>query len=148
MNELLAYQAIIAKASSKYKWPAWLVYDQNFRMDVAGNSSQSWARAICSMFYGPSLHSRELVCHMPEHLSRHSKVPLQKPEATLVSCIWSGASSKSPGVPTGKELCIKCNRYNGDCRYGTKCRYPHACNSCGESHPVTQCGKADTRRGE
>ena len=29
LTELLAYQATIAKASQKYKWPSWLVYDQN-----------------------------------------------------------------------------------------------------------------------
>ncbi len=28
--ELMAYLGIIAKASQKYKWPAWIIYDQNF----------------------------------------------------------------------------------------------------------------------
>jgi hypothetical protein len=26
-NKLMAYQATIAKASTKYRWPAWVVYD-------------------------------------------------------------------------------------------------------------------------
>ena len=31
--DLMAYHTIIAKASLKFKWPSWVVYDQNFRQD-------------------------------------------------------------------------------------------------------------------
>ena len=31
----MAYQTIIAKASQKYRWPSWVVYDQNFRQEAA-----------------------------------------------------------------------------------------------------------------
>ena len=48
--ELMAYQGAIAKASLKYKWPSWIVYDQNFRQEVANNPSQSWARVDPSMY--------------------------------------------------------------------------------------------------
>ncbi len=41
LQDMMAYMAIIAKASQKYKWPAWVIYDQNFRMEVAGNATQS-----------------------------------------------------------------------------------------------------------
>ena len=44
--ELMAYQAIIAKASRKFKWPSWVVYDQNFRQEAASCAGQSWARAF------------------------------------------------------------------------------------------------------
>ena len=44
----MAYQMTIAKASMKYKWPSWVVYDQNFRQEAAGNPSQSWAKALTS----------------------------------------------------------------------------------------------------
>jgi len=43
--DLMAYQALIAKASVKFRWPSWVVYDQNFRQEATGNPSQSWARA-------------------------------------------------------------------------------------------------------
>jgi len=42
--ELMAYQTIIAKASQRYRWPSWVVYDQNFRQEAAENPQQSWAR--------------------------------------------------------------------------------------------------------
>ena len=37
---LMAYAAAIATASKKYKWPAWVVYDQNFHQEAASNHTQ------------------------------------------------------------------------------------------------------------
>ena len=48
--ELMAYQSLIARASTQYKWPAWLVYDQNFRQEAANNPSQSWAKVDPSIY--------------------------------------------------------------------------------------------------
>ena len=53
--ELMAYQTIIAKVSQCYRWPSWVVYDQNFRQEAAGNTHQSWARVdpsiICAVLH-------------------------------------------------------------------------------------------------
>ena len=35
--DLMAYMSCIAKASLKYVWPSWLVYDQNFRQEAASS---------------------------------------------------------------------------------------------------------------
>ena len=48
--ELMAYQSLIARASTRYKWPAWLVYDQNFRQEAANNPLQSWAKVDPSIY--------------------------------------------------------------------------------------------------
>ena len=58
--ELMAYQAIIANASTKYTWPSWLVYDTSFRQEVAGTVGQSWARV------DPSIYS---VCFFGQNIS-------------------------------------------------------------------------------
>lgn len=50
LRDLMAYQAMIAKASLKFRWPSWVVYDQNFRLEVAGNPRQAWARADSSIY--------------------------------------------------------------------------------------------------
>ncbi len=47
--DLMAYQAIIAKTSMKYRWPAWIVYNQNFRQEVAG-TTQLWAMVDPSIY--------------------------------------------------------------------------------------------------
>ena len=59
--ELMAYQMIIAKASQRYRWPSWIVYDQNFHQEAAGSSKQAWGRVdpsiyahLRTVFYWPS----------------------------------------------------------------------------------------------
>jgi hypothetical protein len=39
MGKLIAYQSIIAKASQKYRWPSWVIYDQSFRQEMAARNS-------------------------------------------------------------------------------------------------------------
>ena len=36
-------KVLFERASTRYKWPAWLVYDQNFRQEAANNPSQLWS---------------------------------------------------------------------------------------------------------
>ena len=38
LPDMMAYMTIVTKASQKYKWPAWVIYDQNFKMEAAGDS--------------------------------------------------------------------------------------------------------------
>ena len=38
------------KASQRYQWPSWVVYDQNFRQEAAGNPHQSRARMDLSIY--------------------------------------------------------------------------------------------------
>ena len=37
--DLMAYLNTTAKASKKYVWPLWVVYNQNFRQEAASNPS-------------------------------------------------------------------------------------------------------------
>ena len=61
LADCMAYQSLIARASQKYKWPSWVVYDQNFRQEAAGNPSQAWAKVdpsiyiVCSMLHRAGL---------------------------------------------------------------------------------------------
>ena len=50
LADLMGYQSLIARASKKFKWPSWLVYDQNFRQEAAGNTSLQWAKAEPSLY--------------------------------------------------------------------------------------------------
>ncbi len=38
MAKLMAYQTTIAKASQRYKWPLWVIYDASFKQELAGVS--------------------------------------------------------------------------------------------------------------
>lgn len=151
--ELLAYKAIIAKASQKYKWPARLIYDQNFRMEAVG-CSQSWARVepglYAQCFTGQAWTTENLctTCQGMDHSSaRCLYKSLKRP--------WSAAfgqqqTSRSPGSVSTIGACIKYNRFNGDCRFGAKCRYAHVCSACGGAHPTSRCktGATQSLQGE
>ena len=47
---LMAYMHNIAKASIKFQWPSWVVYDQNFRTEAAGSPSMDWSKVDPSIY--------------------------------------------------------------------------------------------------
>lgn len=138
--ELMAYQTIVAKASLKYRWPSWLVYDQNFRQDAAGNPTQSWAKADASIyaqcFTGQAL-STENWCAKCQGLDHSSQNCPYRPRKRPWSAV--GGASSSPSRHDQGVVCIKYNKFNGDCKFGRECRYLHVCSTCREAHPVSKC---------
>ena len=48
--DLMAYMSLIIKASQKYRYPSWIVYDQNFRQQAAEVGSTEWARVDPSIY--------------------------------------------------------------------------------------------------
>ena len=36
-----------------------------------------------------------------------------------------------------QQICIEYNKFNGDCKFGKKCRYLHECSACKE-HPISR----------
>ncbi len=156
LADLMGYQSLIARASKKFMWPSWLVYDQNFRQEAAGNTSLQWAKAEPSLhaqcFTGQEISKENWCsrCHGVDHQS--ADCPYGSRKRT-----WSGgpsaASVSQPkAAATGghdQQLCIKFNKYGGDCKFGKDCKFLHACTSCKGPHPVSKCragSKAARRR--
>ncbi len=149
--ELMAYQAIIAKASTKYRWPSWVVYDQNFRQEVTGNVGQSWAKVepgiYALSFTGQAISAENWCarCQCLDHAS--SNCPMQRKRS------WSSAMGSPPagqGRATSRHdqpVCLKFNKFEGDCKFGNRCKFAHVCSSCREPHPVSKC-KAPGGRGK
>ena len=141
MPELMAYQTIIAKASQRYRWPSWIVYDQNFRQEAAGNPHQSWARVDPSIyaqcFTGQAISAENwcVRCQCLDHTTSSCPYRPRKKQ-------WTGtAGSNSTSIQSRQEqqICIKYNKFNGDCKFGKECRYLHVCSACRESHPISRC---------
>ena len=123
-----------------------VIYDQNFRLEVAG---QVWAKVDPSIyaqcFTGQSV-SPENWCSQCQGLDHATARGPFKPAKR----VWSNTGGQTPSgsqAPTrmyqptsaGMQACFKYNQYNGDCKYGRngrKCRYPHVCSSCGGPHPA------------
>lgn len=145
--ELMAYQSLVAKVSLKYKWPAWVVYDQNFRAEVAGKTDQSWAKVDAGIytqcFTGQAISTENWCgrCQCLDHASQNCPYNARKRS-------WSAASgqqqphSSGSGPSASDQTCFKYNRFNGDCRFGRQCRFRHVCSGCGEPHPVSRCKRS------
>ena len=138
--DLMAYQALIAKASRKYKWPAWIVYDQNFRQEAAGKS-QPWAKvdpgiyAVC--FTGQAVSTENWCSHCQglDHSTGNCPSNPRKRQWGGAANSWGGAANSPPQKRQSKQetqICLKFNKFNGDCRYGkaSTCTYAvHARNT-------------------
>ena len=46
----MAYMSLIIKASQKYCYPSWVLYDQNFRQQAAEVGNTEWARVDPSIY--------------------------------------------------------------------------------------------------
>lgn len=139
--ELMAYQTMIARASQKYRWPSWVVYDQNFRQEAAGNPAQSWAKVDPSIyaqcFTGQAISTENWCtrCQCLDHTSANCPYRQRKRP-------WHSMAGTGPGQSTGRneqQICMKFNKFNGDCKFGKDCRYLHVCSACRENHPVSRC---------
>lgn len=136
--ELMSYQSLIAKASAKFRWPSWVVYDQNFRQEAAGNSHMSWAKADPSIyaqcFTNQALSGENWCdkCHSLDHPS--SKCPSRPRKRP-----WSAVAPHYQLSGGEDVICKKYNRFNGDCKFGKECRFQHVCLKCREPHPVSKC---------
>lgn len=146
IQELMAYQTTIAKASQKYRWPSWVVYDQNFRQEAAGNPTQSWAKVDPSIyaqcFTGQAISAENWCtkCQCLEHTSVNC--PYRQRKRPWNAAMGIGANQSASRAGSDPPICIKYNKFNRDCNFGKDCRFLHVCSSCRESHPITRCPKS------
>ena len=98
--EMMAYQTIIAKASQKYRWPSWIVYDQNFRQEAANNLAQSWTKVEPSIyaqcFTGQAISPENwcVHCHCLDHANKGC--PLRPHKRTYIEfSLFPGVSRKN-----------------------------------------------------
>ncbi len=138
--ELMAYQSIIAKASSRYKWSSWVLYDWSFRQEMSGVTGASWAKvdpSIYSLCFTEQATGAENWCpncHTVEHTQQTCPIGPRKRQRTST---WSSTTPQSAGKSA--EVYRRYNRFAGDCKFGRDCRYKHACSACGDPHPISKC---------
>ena len=122
ITDLLGYMCQIVRASHRFKWPSWVIYDQNFRQEAAErNQTSDWARIDSSLFaqcftgQAKSSESWCKSCHSLDHLS--DACPLRPPPPKRPKA----ASSRSHD----SEIYRCFNTGNGGCPFGVRCRYAH-----------------------
>ena len=137
LTDLLGYMAQIPKASQRFKWPSWVVYDLNFRQEAASRDSTDWAHLDPSLFaqcFTGQAKQNEAwckVCHSLDHSSDQCPIsppPPKRPKLT------TNHSSPTPRI--SYEVCRCYNR--GTCTE-EECRYRHCCSRCYGAHPISRC---------
>lgn len=166
-NNLLAYMVTIAKASTKYSWPSWVVYDQNFRQEAADNGLKDWAKVDPSIYtqcFTNAAVSDEKWCKNCQSIDHGSNTcPLQIYQSSTGggTSNGSGLSRKRPNPdqnyqPTKKrppphslpQTCRLYNRFHGDCKFGDLCTYQHKCEICNKhGHPRSRCTDQQKTKG-
>ena len=157
LPDLLGYQFQLAKLSQRFKWPSWVIFDQNFRQRAAETGLTAWSTldpttfALC--FTNQTNEGEQWcdTCYTVEHNT--SSCPL-KPLSRTPAAVLYPASTPQMGYPAPKrpkmsgarfpiqkEPCRLFNRHDGNCSFGDKCHFMHICSNrgCGGPHPITRC---------
>ena len=135
--DLMAYFFATANNARKYRWPSWVVYDQNFRQLMAETQDKVWAKTDPSFFTQCFIHAQKSQdswckhCHSIEH--------------TAIECPYSSHGGKpnpeaSPQEPKKGSICRDFNNAKGKgCRWGANCYRRHVCSDCRGVHPRFKC---------
>ena len=144
LPDLLGYMCHICRASERYKWPSWIVFDQNFRQSVADQGLSSLSQIDATLFaqcfngQGKENQSWCYHCHSLDHAS--DACPM-KPNSAKTPKL---APPHKPGEPSSSKTPIICINYNSvrGCRFGKKCHRQHKCSECSGAHPLKSCPQA------
>ena len=128
-KNMLAYLSLIAKCSLKYRWPSWVVYDQNFRQEAAESGRRDWSKVDPSIyaqcFTGASISPENWCkrCHSVDHVS--DTCPLKPSTISRKPGPHAAPSArKRPPPHSSPEPCKRFNSYDGDCKFGDGLHIP------------------------
>lgn len=130
-SELLAYMNLIMRASTKYKWPSWVIYDQNFRLEAAMGEQVDWAKSDPSLFaqcftgQALSVESWCKICHSLYHGTIQCPYALTQPKRPKSSTSWQLFH---------KDTTCRNFQIDGRCKYRKSCRFDHLCQTCHGKH--------------
>ena len=117
--DLLAYMATIAKTCQKYRWPSWLVYNQNFRQQAAESGNCEWSKIDPSIyaqcFNGMAISDEGWCrhCHSIEPAAENCPT-WQWVDKGVRKRGWSlpaPPAKRGPTTTTNEAICQKFNRY-------------------------------------
>ena len=136
--DLMAYLFMTTNNARRYRWPSWLVYDQNFRQLMADTRDNVWAKTNPEIFTHCFINAQKSqeswckICHSVEHTS--GLCPSAPPTR-------SSRPRQDPPPPDPKRntICKDFNNKEKGCRWGTNCFRRHICSICRGSHPKSKC---------
>ena len=158
VKSLLAYMTTIAKASIKYTWPSWIVYDQNFRQEAAAMTLRT-GPSIYTQCFTNAAARRESWCQLCQSLDHGSDACPIRSHSTLSNQlgprerpgtdIFTQPAKKRPLPHSNPQTCRRFNAFNGDCKFGETCIYQHKCMACDQpGHPRSRCPEVKKQPGQ
>ena len=139
MADLMAYMVETANNVKKYRWPSWLVYDQNFRQQMAARKDEVWAKtdvgiyAQCFMNQSKSSEAWCRACQSIEHNSSSCPLATVSQMNRLNQRQELTAEQKRPAVTI-------CKNFNSKgCKFNSNCYRRHVCLECQGAHPKSKC---------
>lgn len=137
--DLMAYLIQTVNNAKKFKWPAWLVYDQNFRQLMADKQDLVWSKpdpgifAQCFLNMGKSAEAWCKQCHSVEHTS--ASCPLAPPHNNRSSM---ARTAEGPDKLSA-TICRNYNSKEKGCKWRSNCYRRHLCSECSGPHPKFKC---------
>lgn len=136
--ELLAYQESFCSINKSYPFAACSRYDIAFRMNMARNKHQSWAKLDEYAFNkflrcAPPVSSQVICykCHTPGHFAGECQNGFQSQ--------WQQKQS-TPFRSFRRQGSESCRHYNNNNKcQNPNCPWPHTCTRCQGLHPISNC---------
>ena len=140
-TDLMAYFYTMANNARKYKWPSWLMYDQNFWSLMADTGSTVWAKIspeiFCQCFNSAQKVSQEAWCRNSYSVDHTSGQCPYIPPPTR------GRQDTTLPAESARSRDTICKDFNNNkdkgCRWGTNCFRRHICSICRGPHPKSRC---------
>lgn len=127
----MSHMITVLKAYAEVEEPAWWEYDEAYREKMASTGNRSWKGMDVALY-------QELCGSRPR---RRAPIPPSDTKGTA-----KVALGKRPVESRRKpHVCWLFNE--GECTYGTRCKFPHVCEVCQGNHPKRHCssGKGPTK---
>lgn len=116
----MSHMITVLKAYAEVEEPAWWEYDEAFREKMASTGNRSWEGMDVSLY-------QELCGSRPR---RRAPTP---------SANAMGSGKTALGKRSGRKAHV-CWLFNeGECTYGTRCKFPHLCEVCQGTHSKRHC---------
>ena len=103
LPDLLGYLYQITRASQRYKWPAWVIFDQNFRQEVADRGSTELAHLDPTLYaqcFNGQTKEGSAWCHHCHSLEHSSDTCPLKPPPTKLPRLTPAEQAPSQTRPT------------------------------------------------
>ena len=141
LPQLLAYQAQMASYAKKFRWPTWVIYDQNYRQEKAATQDNNWSQidtAIYTQCFMTASMAQDDWCSSCNTLDHNSN-----------NCPRNPPPPKRHKPQDGGLAQKTCDAYNAKGRFCTRpnCRFLHACQQCRGIHPLYRCPKQSSKGG-